>query len=212
MKNLLAASTLPLIALIATAATAQSIEDRLAKARTEVNATKNANSRALYAIERGDTAKARLEINNAENAAARALYAIDRAIEALADSTPPPPVVCPDGSTIPMGADCPAPPPTSVSWSVTALATADFARVTKACTTWPDEQPVAAGTFWRRLVPGPMAYPISHWAWGHSAWPNPGQGRYFYAVYPVDPATATVPPGAKPVDVYADCLEGMRPA
>lgn len=188
MKQFLAAAVLPLIAMAATAATTQSISDRLAKARAEVNAAENANSRALYAIERGDTAKARTEINNAENAAARALYAIDRAIEALNA----------------------APDPTPASWVPTDLSTAEFARVAKPCTTWPDETPVAAGTIWRRLVPGPMAYPISHWSWGHTGWPAPPPGRYFYAVYPVDPADGLVIPDARPVSVYADCLEGVR--
>jgi hypothetical protein len=41
-----------LLALIAAPLSAQTVEDRLVKARTEVNAAQNANSRALYAIDR----------------------------------------------------------------------------------------------------------------------------------------------------------------
>lgn len=97
-------------------ASAQTVEDRLAKARTEVNETENAAGRALYAVQHGNTVKATQEINNTQNAASRALYAIDKALAAVKPTTPTPtptpaPITCPDGSQIPAGTMCPAPPP-----------------------------------------------------------------------------------------------------
>lgn len=68
-----------------------SIDDRLQKARDEVNLVENAANRAVYAISRQQYAKGALETKAAANAASRALYAIDRAMEA----PEVPPVVSP---------------------------------------------------------------------------------------------------------------------
>lgn len=88
MRAIVLASTA--LALVSTAS-AQTVEDRLNKARSEVNATQNAADRALYAIKKPDVAKATTEVNATKNAASRALYAIDKALEAVKGTTEPPP-------------------------------------------------------------------------------------------------------------------------
>lgn len=67
-------------ALLAVPASAQTVGDRLDKARVEVNTVENAADRAVYACSRNDVAKCLLEARTAANAASRALYAIDQAI------------------------------------------------------------------------------------------------------------------------------------
>lgn len=62
---------------------AQTIAERLDKARTEVNTVENAAARAQTAIKAGNLPKATLEVNATKNAASRALYAIDKALEAV---------------------------------------------------------------------------------------------------------------------------------
>jgi hypothetical protein len=90
---------------------AQTVEERLQKARTEVNTTQNAASRAEYAVKTGNYPKALTEITATKNAANRALYAIDQAIAAVKPPPPPPPVQCLDGTSVPAGQTCPTPPP-----------------------------------------------------------------------------------------------------
>lgn len=88
MRAIILAST----ALLAFPLAAQTIAERLDKARTEVNTVENAAARAQTAIKAGNTAKATTEITAAKNAASRALYAIDRAIEAVKPPVEPPPI------------------------------------------------------------------------------------------------------------------------
>jgi hypothetical protein len=112
MRAIVLASTA--LALVSTAS-AQTVEDRLNKARSEVNATQNAADRALYAIKKPDVAKATTEINATKNAASRALYAIDKALEAVkgtTEPTPPPtlPPLPPGDITVPDLAGLPAIP------------------------------------------------------------------------------------------------------
>lgn len=86
---------LALILLLSSTASAQTVAERLDKARTEVNTVENAAARAQTAIKAGNLPKATLEINATKNAASRALYAIDKAIEAVKPPVPPvePPTV-----------------------------------------------------------------------------------------------------------------------
>ena len=74
---------LALILLLSSTASAQTVAERLDKARTEVNTVENAAARAQTAIKAGNLPKATLEITATKNAASRALYAIDKAIEAV---------------------------------------------------------------------------------------------------------------------------------
>jgi hypothetical protein len=123
---------------------------------------------------------------------------------------PPPPVVCPDGSTLPAGSTCPTPPPpTSFSWVAVSMSVADYVRTKSACTTWPEQEPLAAGLIFKRVVPGPNAFPINRWAWGYTGYPD---NRYIVAVYNADPVDGSVEPGALGHYVYMDCVEGVVPA
>jgi hypothetical protein len=76
------------LALIAFPAHAQTVEERLEKARTEINTIENAADRALYACERGNRDKCLLEVRTAGNAASRALYAVDQALETVRAEDP----------------------------------------------------------------------------------------------------------------------------
>jgi outer membrane biosynthesis protein TonB len=93
---------------------AQSIKERLDKARTEVNATQNAASRAEYAIKQGNTVKAQVEITATKNAASRALYAIDQALKAVAPEPAPEPTPIPEPTPDPTPVPTPEPVPTPV--------------------------------------------------------------------------------------------------
>lgn len=84
------------VSLLAAPAAAQ--DDRLQKARDEVNLVENAANRAVYACSKQQYDKCAMEARNAANAASRALYAIDRAIGQ-------PPVVTPPVVTFPKVGD-----------------------------------------------------------------------------------------------------------
>ena len=75
---------------VASPVVAQTVQERLEKARTEVNTVENAAARAQTAIKSGNLPKATTEINATKNAASRALYAIDKAIEAVKPHEHPP--------------------------------------------------------------------------------------------------------------------------
>jgi hypothetical protein len=95
------------------------------------------------------------------------------------------------------------PPPPTVSWIAADLATADYMRTTGACATWPEQTPITIGTVFARLVPGPMAYPISHWAWGYTA-----DNRYIVAVHNVLEDGSTAPDSG--FYIYMDCVEPVK--
>lgn len=78
MKRLLLA-----LALFAFPAHGQTVEERLEKARTEINTVENAADRAVYACTRDQRDKCILEAKAAANAAGRALYAVDEALETV---------------------------------------------------------------------------------------------------------------------------------
>lgn len=102
MRAIVLAST---ALVLASTASAQTIEERLDKARTEVNTVENAAARAQTAIKAGNLPKATLEINATKNAASRALYAIDKAREAVT----PPPTGDHDGGPAPVAGYVPSP-------------------------------------------------------------------------------------------------------
>lgn len=67
-------------ALLHSPAMAQTIEQRLDKARAEINTVENAADRAVYACSRNQQPKCSDEARFTSNAASRALYAVDQAI------------------------------------------------------------------------------------------------------------------------------------
>ncbi|MBK6414103.1 DUF1996 domain-containing protein [Sphingopyxis sp.] len=75
--------------LLASSATAQTTDERLQKARDEVNLVENAAKRAVAACDKKLYIKCRLEANDAANAARRALYAIDAAMKHQHPVEPP---------------------------------------------------------------------------------------------------------------------------
>lgn len=81
--------------LLSTTAHAQTVDERLQKARDEVNLVKNAADRAVYACSRQQYAKCALEAKAAANAASRALYAIDAAMTPHHPAPTPTPVTFP---------------------------------------------------------------------------------------------------------------------
>lgn len=83
------------------AAAQDTIADRLAKARTEVNTATNASARADTACSQSKQPKCRDEVKATNLALRRALYAIDKAIELAA----PVPVPTPSPTPTPEGAD-----------------------------------------------------------------------------------------------------------
>ncbi len=101
----------------ATVALAQSAEDRLGKARAEVNTVENTADRAVYHCSRGNMARCNEETRNAANAASRALYAVDRAIEAVnAEHQSPIPTPSPTPTPTPVPTEPAPPPPEPGGW------------------------------------------------------------------------------------------------
>jgi hypothetical protein len=98
----------------------------------------------------------------------------------------------------------PPPPPPSGVWVSAAWATAEYARTTKTCTNWPDQAPIAAGVVFARVMPGAMSYPLGHWSWGQTGYP---ENRYIIALRPL---LADGTPDLTTIRyVYLDCLEGV---
>lgn len=94
MRNRFALALAMLLATFSSAF-AQTADERLKKARDEVNQTENIADQAVYACARQQYVICADKARQAANAASRALYAIDKAIDALKPPPHHPPVIAP---------------------------------------------------------------------------------------------------------------------
>lgn len=112
MRKLLYAATFLTLFHSAGWVEAQTIKERLDKARTEVNLVENTADRAVYACSRNQQPKCTDEARAAKNAASRALYAIDQALKSLQPVPEPTPTPVPEPTPDPVPEPVPEPTPT----------------------------------------------------------------------------------------------------